>query len=159
MISHDLIGRVVIATRHHRLEELTSSELLVLIILSSYADSATHVCWPNQTELARCCRMSRYSVMPALKGLESKGFIQSWQRTQEGKGKASKLYKILVYPFGPEAVQASVTVTRETRTPKTTYQKLTDNTWEQRIRNEFPSDDERALDLLLDENPYEVTTA
>ena len=74
--------------------DLSQTEVLVLMFLCGFANSKTGQCNPSQATLADRARVSRQTVVTALNGLESKGYIVRQQRFRNDGGKAPCSYII-----------------------------------------------------------------
>lgn len=73
--------------------DLTSSEKLILSILSSHA-GRKGACWPAQGTIASEAGLCRKTVWTALKRLEALGLVKSENRKRPDGGETSKVYKL-----------------------------------------------------------------
>ena len=74
--------------------DLTTSEKMILVLLSDNANDETGECWPSQKYLANRAGMSRQNVNLIINRLREKGHISFEQRKGE-KGQRSNMYRIL----------------------------------------------------------------
>jgi biotin operon repressor len=74
--------------------DLTTSEKMILVLLSDNANDETGECWPSQKYLANRAGMSRQNVNLIINKLREKGHISFEQRKGE-KGQRSNMYRIL----------------------------------------------------------------
>lgn len=75
--------------------ELTTTEKMVLVLLSDSANDETGECWPSQNYLAKRAGISRAYVNKIIGRLCDKGLVSS-QRRADSKGSRSNMYKVLV---------------------------------------------------------------
>lgn len=73
----------------------STSERIVLLAISKYANSDTNECFPSISTIASMCLVSKRSVYAAIKSFTSKGWIQK----TTGGGSKSNTYKI-TFPTG-----------------------------------------------------------
>jgi biotin operon repressor len=74
--------------------DLTTSEKMILVLLSDNANDETGECWPSQKYLANRAGMSRQNVNLIINKLREKGHISFEQRKGE-RGQRSNMYRIL----------------------------------------------------------------
>jgi biotin operon repressor len=74
--------------------DLTTSEKMILVLLSDNANDETGECWPSQKYLANRAGMSRQNVNLIINKLREKGHISFEQRKGEN-GQRSNMYRIL----------------------------------------------------------------
>jgi|TARA_X000001388_G_scaffold57734_1_gene42980 biotin operon repressor len=73
--------------------DITTSEKMILILLSDNANDETGECWPSQKYLADRAGMSRQNVNLIINRLREKGHI-SFEHRKGEKGQTSNIYKI-----------------------------------------------------------------
>ena len=74
--------------------DLTTSEKMILILLSDNANDETGECWPSQKYLANRAGMSRQNVNLIINKLRDKGHI-SFEHRKGENGQRSNMYRIL----------------------------------------------------------------
>lgn len=74
--------------------DLTTSEKMILILLSDNANDETGECWPSQKYLANRAGMSRQNVNLIINKLREKGHI-SFEHRKGENGQRSNMYRIL----------------------------------------------------------------
>jgi len=74
--------------------DLTTSEKMILVLLSDNANDETGECWPSQKYLAKRAGMSRQNVNLIINKLREKGHI-SFERRKGENGQRSNIYRIL----------------------------------------------------------------
>ena len=74
--------------------DLTTSEKMILVLLSDNANDETGECWPSQKYLANRAGMSRQNVNLIINRLREKGHI-SFEHRKGEKGQRSNMYRIL----------------------------------------------------------------
>ena len=57
------------------LKNMTGAEAKVMLVLMSMVNTKLGVCYPNQSEIAKCTGLARETVNRAMKSLEAKGII------------------------------------------------------------------------------------
>jgi DNA-binding MarR family transcriptional regulator len=80
--------------------DLTTSEKMILVLLSDNANDETGECWPSQKYLANRAGMSRQNVNLIINKLREKGHISFEQRKGEN-GQRSNMYRILTLSNEP----------------------------------------------------------
>ncbi len=65
-------------------QELDGAETLLLAALNSHLIDAKPVCWPSQTTLAKCTKMSDRNVRRVIKRLCVKGFVIIRGKSSDG---------------------------------------------------------------------------
>jgi DNA-binding MarR family transcriptional regulator len=70
------------------LEDLSATELAVLLCLGAFTSTKTGRCNPSQSELAAKARMTTRSVVRALSRLEAKGYIVRQAAYRDDGGRA-----------------------------------------------------------------------
>ena len=73
--------------------DITTSEKMILILLSDNANDETGECWPSQKYLANRAGMSRQNVNLIINRLREKGHI-SFEHRKGEKGQTSNMYTI-----------------------------------------------------------------
>jgi len=89
-MSYEITGRMFMGV----LEDLSSTELLVLLFLGDFTNTKTGQCNPSQTTLAAKARMTRRAVVAAMNGLEAKGYIVRQMTYRSDGGKAPCSYSV-----------------------------------------------------------------
>jgi len=107
-MSYELLGRATMAT----MKDLSNTEVSVLMFLCGFANSKTGQCNPSQSTLADRARLTRQTVVAALNGLESKGYIVRQKRFRNDGGKAPCSYiindeKLPKHPLRPSVEHVS----------------------------------------------------
>ena len=74
--------------------DLTTSEKMILVLLSDNANDETGECWPSQKYLANRAGMSRQNVNLIINKLREKGHI-SFEHRKGENGQRSNMYRIL----------------------------------------------------------------
>jgi len=104
-MSYELLGRATMAV----MDDLSSTEVTVLIYLCAFANAKTGQCNPSQSTLASRARLTRRSAVRALNGLEEKGYIERKQNFRSDGGATSCSYIINLQKL-PEHHPASVAI-------------------------------------------------
>ena len=80
--------------------DLTTSEKMILVLLSDNANDETGECWPSQKYLANRAGMSRQNVNLIINKLREKGHI-SFEHRKGENGQRSNMYRILTLSNEP----------------------------------------------------------
>lgn len=99
--------------------EINSNRLSVLMALASFANSATHTCFPSQSTIAEMLQLSRSLVNRVIGELVEIGLIMKTHRKRADQGTTSCLYKI-VFEQETSATHSSASTLSKTVTPPVT---------------------------------------
>lgn len=103
-----------------KVQGLTASEKLVLLVLADSANNETHQCWPSQKKLAEYTGLSKRTIWAAVDSLTKKGMIKKTGRLREGTHeKTSNLMELLIVTEAPGYVPRHVDKPVKTKAKKT----------------------------------------
>lgn len=102
-----------------KVQGLTASEKLVLLVLADSANNETHQCWPSQKKLAEYTGLSKRTIWAAVDSLAKKGMIKKTGRLREGTHeKTSNLMELLIVTEAPGYVPRHVDKPVKTKAKK-----------------------------------------
>lgn len=124
MISYRFTGGVMECMRMNKMDDLSSSQRWLLVVLASYANKKGE-CWPSQKSLAEVTGLTRQTVNTCLKVLVEKKYITSRKRKDPAGDLTTNIYRLMVKPKLPEKQSDNVVPLRL----RSTEEKLTDRSW------------------------------
>ena len=77
------------------LQDINSTQTLILLILNTYADSLGQNCYPSTTTIATKAKLSRKSVSENIRELVDKGYLIKTERHGKSGQQTSNLYQII----------------------------------------------------------------
>lgn len=99
-----------------KVQGLSASEKLVLLVLADGANHETHQCWPSQRKLSEYTGLSKRTIWAAVDSLSKKGHIKKTGRLREGTHeKTSNLMELLIVTQAPGYVPRPVDKPRKTK--------------------------------------------
>lgn len=110
--------------RLQKMEDLTSSQRFLLLVLSSFSNKHGE-CWPSQQMLSDLTGLTRQTINGGIKILQLRGYITSHKRKSDYGDLTTNLYRIKIKPRLPESGDDKVVHL----THKTTEERLTDRSW------------------------------
>ena len=100
MISFKYVGGVMELVRLQKMEDLTSSQRFLLLVLSSFSNKHGE-CYPSQKTLAVLTGLTRRTINSGINSLQEKGYITSHKRKSEEGDLTTNLYRIKIKPKLP----------------------------------------------------------
>tara|TARA_Y100000593_G_scaffold45584_1_gene86660 strand:+ start:699 stop:1286 length:588 start_codon:yes stop_codon:yes gene_type:complete len=132
-----------------KVEELNSTDKLLLLIISNYAN-ADNVAWASENHLSKLCNCSKRTIRRSLKVLNDKKLIQTMPQFDNGRQIRNE-FKILVGGTSVSTSPQTQMTTHNTKVNKNIYTKSFGQFWSIYPRNEGKYSAQQSWNKLLKE--------